>query len=225
MNHGKNVLKQLEKITQRGHSHYEVFEDWLDLMITALMRDDDEYLKIVAKYKDEREVEKRNIDFFSNAFGELMIEMRKTNKEILGEIYQDWNLKNKNKGQYFTPPQIAKLMAKLTCLKGNVLDPACGSGVMLVAACKNMKYEDLKKSHFVGQDIDGTCVKMCALNLTFFNLNGFAIQGDSLAMEANWGYKTVRTIYGGHILKMTEEELERMKPQIKKAMRQSQMNL
>ena len=97
------------------------------------------------------------------------------------------------------------------------------AGVMLVQAAKNMNYKDCSESFFVGQDLDGTCVKMCGLNLLFFNLDGYAIKGNSLAMEMNWGYRTIRSVYGGSIREMTEKELEQMKPKIKEAMEQASL--
>lgn len=94
---------------------------------------------------------------------------------------------------------------------GNVLDPACGAGILLIEGAKAMSEEKRGKSFFTGQDIDGTCVKMCALNLCFFNLDGYAIQGDTLAMRYNYGYRTTRTPLGGDIRRMTNEELEEIR--------------
>jgi type I restriction-modification system DNA methylase subunit len=59
---------------------------------------------------------------------------------------------------------------------------------MLVEANKTMSEEDRQGAFLVGQDIDGTCVKMCALNMLFLNMNGYAIQGDSLALKNNYGF-------------------------------------
>jgi len=102
-------------------------------------------------------------------------------------------------------------MAEITEPSGRVLDPACGAGILLVEPNKAMSEENRLNAFFVGQDLDGTCVKMCALNMLFFNMNGYAIQGDTLAMKYNYGYKTTRSFFGGSIRPMTEEELERMR--------------
>ena len=68
---------------------------------------------------------------------------------------------------------------------------------MLIAHAKTMTNEQLDKKIFYGQDIDFTCVKMCALNLLFFNLNGYAILGDSLKDERRKIYQTTRSYMGG----------------------------
>jgi len=91
------------------------------------------------------------------------------------------------------------------------LDPCCGSGVMLVEAIKTMNNEVIDSSLICGQDIDLTCVKMCALNLLFFNVNGYVVWGDCLLMECNKVYQTNRSYLGGSIRELTGEALESFK--------------
>jgi hypothetical protein len=217
----RDILKCLETILARGYSSYTIFNDWLDLMIFALTGDDKHYLEIVAQYKNDRKQGEREIDCFCQAFAYLQIEMKKTNDDILGQVYMLWNQNNKYRGQFFTPKHVASFMAQcLSVEKGNILDPACGSGIMLVETIKTMKNEQLDQAVFYGQDIDLTCVKMCALNLLFFNVNSFVVWGDSLAMECKKVYGTTRSYLGGNIRELIEEELEHFKsiytPSIKK---------
>jgi len=103
------------------------------------------------------------------------------------------------------------MMANILSPKGKVLDPCCGSGVMLVEAIKSMDNETLDSSLICGQDIDLTCVKMCALNLLFFNVNGYVVWGDSLLMECNKVYQIKRSYLGGSIRELTGEALESFK--------------
>jgi type I restriction-modification system DNA methylase subunit len=185
-------------------------------MIYALTRNDQKYLEIVKRYRNEGKPGKREIDHFKNAFHSLMAGMAETNKEILGQIYMDWNISNKYSGQFFTPSHIARMMAAILPSQGSILDPTCGAGVMLIAAAKTMTYEQANQAFFVGQDLDPTCVKMCALNLAFFNLNGHALQGNTLALEVNYGFRTIRSPFGGTIRELTQEEIERIKPVIRR---------
>ncbi len=67
----------------------------------------------------------------------------------------------------------------------SVFDPACGSGRMLLAVAQINRHWD-----FCGQDVDGRCAKMAALNLAFRNLYGYVIQGNSLALERKLVYRT-----------------------------------
>jgi len=207
----KEILQCLEKILARGYNSYDVFNDWLDLMIYALQRDDPHYLEIVKRYRNDKPQGEREIDFFCKAFALLQIEMQKTNEDVLGEAYMQWNMNNKYRGQFFTPKHVASMMAKITNPKGRVLDPCCGSGVLLVEAIKSMDFKTIDNSLICGQDIDLSCVKMCALNLMFFNVNGYVVWGDSLLMECRKVYKTMRSSLGGSIRELTEEALEEFK--------------
>jgi type I restriction-modification system DNA methylase subunit len=177
-------------------------------MFWALQRNDDEYLKIVRQYRNERPRGEREIDHFCHAFALLLKEMADTNKELLGELYMTWEVSNKYAGQFFTPWPIAEMMAKMLSPHGRILDPCCGSGVMLIAAAKNMTAEQCAKSLFVGQDIDFTCVMMCALNLTFFNLNGYVILGNTLMMETRRVFQTTRSYTGGGLHEIPVPELK-----------------
>lgn len=212
----KEILKQLEHISAMGHSSYSIFDDWLDLMLYALMSDNENYLKIVNKYNNEREEGKRPADYFKNAFHILMAYMQETNDEVLGEIYMTWNISNKYSGQFFTPKHIARFMSQLTRPHGFINDPTCGSGIMLVEACKAMTSEEIDKAFFIGQDIDNTCFKMTALNMLFFNLNALIIWGDTLKMEYYKAFQTKRTPIGGEIRVLSDEELERIKPHFRR---------
>ena len=77
---------------------------------------------------------------------------------------------------------------------------------MLVEAIKLMKNEQLDSAIFFGQDLDDTCVKMTALNLLFFNVNGYVIQG-----ECDTVYQTKRSYLGGSIRELKGEDFETFK--------------
>lgn len=200
------ILAQLERIVALGYSAYGIFDDWLDLMLWALQRNDKEYLKVVHKYRNTAPEGKREIDFFCRAFGLLLALMKETNNEILGELYMQWNMANKFRGQFFTPKNIATMMANLIYPHGNILDPACGAGILLVEAIKTMTNEQLDAAVFYAQDIDLTCVTMCALNLCFFNVNDYIIWGDTIRYEVNKVYETRRSPIGGSVRLLSPEE-------------------
>ena len=87
----------------------------------------------------------------------------------------------------------------------SVLDPGSGGGRLLISAAKRLHPDSL----FTAIDKDRVCADMSALNLLFFNLNGVAMWGDTLASEFWGGYQTKRTVLGGLLSKMTEEEVNR----------------
>jgi hypothetical protein len=204
----QDILKELEHIVAMGYSAYGIFEDWLELMLTALQRNDEEYLKIVHKYRNTAKTSEREIDYFCAAFGRLLVHMKRTNEETLGELYMQWNMANKFRGQFFTPKNIAAMMARMLNPQGRIIDPACGAGILLVEAIKAMDNKKLDASVFYAQDIDLTCVNMCALNLCFFNVNGFVIWGDTYTGEIKKVYRTTRSAIGGSVRLLSPEETE-----------------
>lgn len=68
----KEVTKFLEKITSRGHNHYQVFDDWLELMLTALMAEEKDYMAVMGRYANDWEYGNREADHFKEAFHQLM---------------------------------------------------------------------------------------------------------------------------------------------------------
>lgn len=164
------------KISQRFSLH-SVFEDFLTMSIAACTQNistglswyEDEYMATIDKYKTS---ELRHE--FPNAFAALIVEMElrgtsSSGNDILGEFFEQ-HLSSGRNGQFFTPYPICQFMA--SCVNTDtstdeqkkplrVLDPACGSGRMLIAAHRN----NGALHEYFGIDIDMTCVKMAALNL------------------------------------------------------------
>ena len=212
----QEILKLLENIQRIGYNSYQVFDDWLDLMLTSLIGQEEKYLETVRKYDNDRfEHGNRPIDHFATAFGALMTAMERANEDLLGDIYTHWNINNKYAGQYFTPVNICKLIAEMLKPENDLIsDPCCGSGRMLVESCKIMETEHLDKAVFYGQDIDFTCVKMCALNLMFFNLNGYVILGNTLTFEYKRVFQTGRSAMGGVIRELSIDEIDLIKPHL-----------
>lgn len=159
-------------------SLFSAFDDFLTMSIAACTQNlhtkiswyEDEYLETIAKYKDS---ELRHE--FSNAFAYLITEMEErvgssSGNDVLGDFFE-LHISNGRNGQFFTPAPICQFMASIThtdrvCDTGTtepvrVLDPACGSGRMLLAAHK----VNGQGHEYYGIDIDRTCVKMTALNL------------------------------------------------------------
>ena len=213
----KEIMKRLDAITAKGHRPQQVFDDWVHLMTYALMRDDKQYLDVMSRYRNEGEKGRREADHFAAAFGLLMKKMAETNGEVLGEIYETWELQNKYSGQYFTPWPVCEMMARMTGAPAagqSISDPCCGSGRMLIATCKLTPARDLDTITFVGQDVDETCVMMCALNFTFFNLNGYVYLGNSLGNEVRRAFQTQRSYLGGSIREIDPPPVPEVKEKV-----------
>lgn len=197
-------FKDIEKIFYKlSWKHSRVFDDWINIVLATVMRNEEDYQKAIKGF------EKEELTQLGVAMFHLMGLMKKTNLDVLGHIYETIARSGKGKnylGQFFTPYNICEMMAEMTAEDSEepqkILDPCCGSGRLLVHMAKKVPSE----STFVGQDLDYICFKMTALNMCFFNMNGYALCGDSLRMETRAGIVTKRSYLGGSMRWMAEEE-------------------
>jgi hypothetical protein len=207
----KDILKPLERIASRGYHMGSVYRDWVSLVLYALMRDDDLYMEVMGRYKNEGKDGEREADLFAHAFHMLMKWSAKENHDLLGDIYMEiaTNYDSKSMGQFFTPIPVCDAMAKMAVGENNdkpvsVADPACGSSRNLISAAKVVHAD----SFFHGIDLDTVCVRMSAINCCMFNMNAVILHGNTLSMKFFGGFTTHRSMLGGTVRALTEQELE-----------------
>ncbi|MCG8483565.1 MAG: N-6 DNA methylase [Clostridia bacterium] len=132
--------------------------------------------------------EKDDLNTFGTALGILQLNvLDNPYSDILGDFYMEYITKGEN-GQYFTPDHICELMARMQLGDQEengkrILDPACGSGRMLLSAAK-LHY----RNYFFGADNNNTCAKMAVLNFYLNKLCGEVAWMDSLSMEWYGGW-------------------------------------
>lgn len=107
--------------------------------------------------------------------------------DTLGDFFTRHITQGQN-GQFFTPDPVCELMSQLTLNEDDcgkrILDPACGSGRILLNAAKQNH-----KNYFFGADNTITCAKMATLNFFFNGLVGEVAWMDSLSMEWYGGWQ------------------------------------
>ena len=116
-------------------------------------------------------------------------------QDFLGELYMGLDFGNSWRGQFFTPWNVAFMMAQMTHEpnsklldeKGyiSVCDPACGAGCMLLAsaaAYQGTAEEPIYQNDvlFVGQDLDRIVALMCYIQLSIRGCAGYVAIGNSL---------------------------------------------
>ena len=189
-----------------------VFSDLLTMTICAfsMQKQEELYMKTIKPYK------KTEVNAFADAFAALVIEMTgdaRLNDEVgqgsgmvdvLGEYFMEFLSFGRN-GQFFTPMNICDMMARMTNPIGatnSILDPACGSGRMLMASAKLNRF-----ATFFGADCDANCSKMTVINMCLNGMYGEVAWMDSLSNKWYGGWKIERTIHGiPCIRKITEAE-------------------
>lgn len=102
-------------------------------------------------------------------------------RDALGDLFMELVSHGRN-GQFFTPDNVCEMMSQITIPEmkdgQTVLDCACGSGRMLLAAGKRNR-----KVFLFGNDIDVTCCKMAVINLMLNTMQGEIAQMDALTMD------------------------------------------
>lgn len=204
-------IKRFSNAILEFHSDpYTVFNDMLDVFIAAftLGKQEEIYERIKSKYGSEK------MTRFSEMLAWVIIDLEKR-EDLLGDVYMELSSKSKASafGQFFTPMHMCIMMSQLLGneKKGSVMDPACGSGRMILAAGFEMSDFDKLRSSFFAVDLDPTCIKMCVVNAYLFGLKGYYVCGDSLALKASFGYQIfINDQAVPEIRVLTEEEINQI---------------
>lgn len=105
---------------------------------------------------------------------------------IYEEMYQSKG-KASTLGQFFTPPDLCDLLAKVSQpTEGKISDCACGSGRTLLAGASAAGFP--RSNFYIGEDLDVVSVKMCALNLMIHGCQGRVVQHDTLTNPICFDY-------------------------------------
>lgn len=115
--------------------------------------------------------ENKNLDFGTNRAGD---------DDLIGDAYE-YLMRNfashsgKSKGQFYTPSEVSRLMAKILDIRGdqsqqiNIYDPACGSGSLLLRAMAEGK-KDGTVIGIYGQEKDLATYNMARMNMVLHGM-------------------------------------------------------
>jgi len=159
----QSILNNIEQSTMGTESEDDfnkLFED-LDLSSTKLGRSVDARNELISKvlaHLDE-------IDF----------NLEDADSDILGDAYeyligQFASGAGKKAGEFYTPQQVSKILAKIVTsgkkrLK-SVYDPTCGSGSLLLRVAKEVKVDD-----FYGQELNRTTYNLARMNMILHDVH------------------------------------------------------
>jgi hypothetical protein len=204
----KNLTRLFERYAH-GQNHSTAFGDLLDLMLIPL------------KMHDTAEARRQALATLAghpkgSSLVPLMTEIGELSEgfeDPLGALFEQLISKGCN-GQFFTPEPVARLMAACSVMGETrpgetVLDPACGSGRMLLAAAKANRH-----LRFYGADVDPLCCRMALVNMLLNSLTGEIAHMNSLSNEFYVGYRTGTVLRDGYhypyYLEFTDPEESRI---------------
>ena len=194
-----------ERFIVPKESNYEyIFEKRNDDNIGEIINEALE--KIEEGNKGKLEGVFRNIDFNSESilgkskernkrlksliedFADKKLDLRPSqigNQDIIGSVYEYLISRfasdaGKKGGEFYTPPEVAQLLAKiLTPKKGmKICDPACGSGSLLIKIADEI--QDIDYSLY-GQESNGSTWALCKMNMFLHSKDTARIEwGDTL---------------------------------------------
>ena len=195
INYFNEFSKPIEQVG-RKHGLSRVFNDLLTMGICSFHRTNIQS-RLAQKDKENEALymetikpyTKEELKELSSSLGALQLNvLDHPYSDILGDFFTRHITKGQN-GQFFTPVHICEMMAQMTMPNfgekegERILDPACGSGRMPLAAAKMNHH-----NYFFGADNDQTCTKMATLNFFLNGLKGEVSWMNSLSMEwyAGW---------------------------------------
>ncbi|NEW60243.1 type I restriction-modification system subunit M [Sulfurovum sp. bin170] len=158
------ILGSIEQSTmgQESEDDFEhLFED-LDLTSTKLGRSEEAKNTLIAKVLSHL----NKIDF----------ELKNHDRDVLGDAYeyligQFASGAGKKAGEFYTPQEVSKILAKIvTTKKGklkSVYDPTCGSGSLLLRVAREV--EDV--SNFYGQELNRTTYNLARMNMIMHDVH------------------------------------------------------
>lgn len=191
----KSFIKIFQE-TARYHHRYQVFRDFVTMAAISMHNGfykldalESEYLEIAKRY------EKSDIDRFCQLFAQVIMGLE-TPCDFLGSVFMELELGNDRSGQFFTPYEIAKLMALLT--HGDSIEelseqpfvtlqePACGAGGMIIAFADVMLSKGInpqQKLWVQAIDVDPVPAMMCYLQLALLHIPAEIVIGNSLTLQ------------------------------------------
>lgn len=124
-----------------------------------------------------------------NDFKGLNLEPYLDNADVIGNAYEYLIERfaadaGKKGGEYYTPPEVATLLAKLVEAQpgDTIYDPTCGSGSLLIKAAKETDSDDFS---IYGQEVNGATWALARMNMFLHGIEQSDIEwGDTIKAPA-----------------------------------------
>jgi len=226
--HRAALVKLIQEASHRS-DYRRVFSDFVEMSaisisnaVDARYRDfrEKRYMEIVKTYSPE------TLALFPKMLGELIMALEVEPHDALGMIYGEMEISNKHTGQFFTPYELCRMMARMTIddtMKEKIAatgyftvqEPAVGAGATIIALAQELRADEInyqKSMHVVGIDVDLKCVHMCYLQFALLNIPAIVFHGNTLSMEMYSEWATPAHIMGGWWHRINRKQKEDVQP-------------
>ena len=188
---GQFIIEDLEKALKKignSASGRESEEDFVNLFEDVDLQSS----KLGRRVEDKNSLISRILLHLS----EIDFKLDDHEKDVLGDAYeylisQFASSAGKKAGEFYTPQQVSKILAKIVTLGKkrlkNVYDPTCGSGSLLLRVSKEAEISD-----FYGQELNQSTYNLARMNMILHDVryDDFDIQqGNSLENPRHMGMK------------------------------------
>jgi type I restriction-modification system DNA methylase subunit len=213
----RTIVKNLRANTG-NHDMHTVFSDFCAMVATAIRntidRDgyqarEDDYLARVARYTPEQ------LDRFANVLAHLGLELERSPRDVLGEVYMGLEIAAREQGQFFTPWHVCELMAAMNFSDAKALltdapfltlyEPACGAGAMVLAATQTLAAQGInfqQQLHVTADDINPTAVHMAYIQFSLMGIPALVHHRNALSLEHFDTWATPMHVLGGWSLRL-----------------------
>lgn len=192
---GKEVFTDFVKIAAIIHQKSAI--TLLGADSNKLEEEEEKYRQIIKKYSKD---EQNKLVMIYALFIEQLEEniSNKRCDDVLGYIFTELSIANKEKDQFFTPEHLADFISQCTSFDAEspitVCDPCCGSGMLLLRFASLKLREGMNVGYnilFYGVDIDELCVMMTFVQLGYYGFSAIVDHGNTLTGEIYKRYYTL----------------------------------
>ncbi|MFI1408814.1 N-6 DNA methylase [Streptomyces sp. NPDC020707] len=193
----------------------EIFDNFVEMAALALRNAVDvrgseawearegQYLQIAGRYS------RTELDRFPRALALVTMEMQREPCDVLGRLYMELELGNERLGQYYTPYDIAQLMAKMQIDSvveqvrregfADVYEPTCGAGAFMVSLSQAMLEHGLNPQtqlYVTAEDVAPQAMHMIYVHLTLLHIPAVVRRRDILTLETFDAWPTPAHVLG-----------------------------
>lgn len=201
----KEFVRALQDISHR-HQTRTVFSDWLEIAAITLhqlpynseeLPKDKSFEAVEAQYFQAiKPYDRETLGIMATMLGMTTAAYQQEFGDFLGEIASEQEFLNARVGQFFTPYEVCRAMAKMTLHDAKSLvekkglitidEPASGGGAMIIACAEELVNQGLDPrscAQFQATDVSRDAFNMTYIQLSALSLQALVRHGNTLSNE------------------------------------------